>query len=317
MEKSKKTISVVVPCYNEEATVKSFYDACVPVLDGSGYSFEIIFVDDGSSDGTFAEIESLAKSDERVKAISFSRNFGQQAAIICGFEHALGDAVLEADCDLQDPPELFLKLIEKWEEGYDVVHGRRSSRRGESIFKKVTASAYYAFLGKITEVPVPRDTGDFKLYGRRAINALLAMPEHDKYIRGLASWVGFKQTFVDYDRPERTVGETKYTLKKMLKLAKTGIVSNSDFPLRLSLSFGAFTAFCSLACFITFIVLACVGTNLPLTAWLFPTVGMLFSIGWIFNGISDVYLSSLYKEVKGRPDYIVSRTLNTNDDGEA
>lgn len=314
MEKRKKKISVVVPCYNEQDTVKGFYDACVPVLEGSGYSFEIIFVDDGSSDETFERLKDLALADERVKALSFSRNFGQQSAIICGFKHASGDAVLEADCDLQDPPELFLKLIEKWEEGYEVVHGRRLKRRGETLFKRATAAAYYAFLSKITEVPVPRNTGDFKLYDRKALNALLAMPEHDKYIRGLASWVGFKQTFVDYERPERAVGETKYTLKKMLRLAKTGIISNSDFPLYLSLAFGVIGGVCSLVCFIVFIILSAVGHSLPLTAWLFPTIALLFSVGYFLNGVSDLYTAALHREIKGRPDYIISRTLNL--DGE-
>lgn len=314
MKKSEKIISVVVPCYNEQDTVKGFYDACVSVLESSGYSFEIIFVDDGSSDATAERLKELASADARVKAVSFSRNFGQQSAIICGFKYASGDAVLEADCDLQDPPELFLKLIEKWEEGYEVVHGRRSKRRGESVFKRATASVYYAFLSKITEVPVPRNTGDFKLYDRKALDALLAMPEHDKYIRGLASWVGFKQTFVDYERPERTVGETKYTLRKMLRLAKTGIVSNSEFPLYLSLIIGAIGGICSLACFIVFIILAAVGRRLPLTAWLFPTIALLFSTGYFLNGVSNAYVAALHREIKGRPDYIVSGTLNLDGD---
>lgn len=310
----EKKISVVVPCYNEEATVESFYSACVPVLEKSGYDFEIVYVNDGSSDLTEQKLKTLAEKDERVKVASFSRNFGQQSAIICGFELAEGDAVIEADCDLQDPPELFLKLIEKWEEGFEVVHGRRAKRKGETVFKKATAYMYYSFLSKISEVPVPRNTGDFKLYDRKALNALLAMPERDKYIRGLASWVGFKQTFVDYERPERVAGETKYTLGKMIKLAKSGILSNSDYPLKLSFGFGLFVGACSLACFITFIVLAICGIQLPLSAWLFPTVALLFAGSYIFNAFSNMYLARAYREIKGRPDYILDYTLNIKSD---
>lgn len=310
MENAKKLISLVVPCYNEELTVDSFYQKAVPVLESTVYDFEIIFVNDGSADKTREKLEVLAKKDERIKVVNFSRNFGQQAAIICGYNYAKGDAVMEADCDLQDPPEIMLEMIKKWEEGYEVVHGRRLKRKGESVFKRATASMYYAFLSKITAVPVPRNTGDFKLYDRKALNALLSMPERDKYIRGLASWVGFKQTFVDYDRPNRTAGETKYTLKKMINLAKAGIISNSDYPLYLSLKFGIFTTFLSLACFLTFIILAICSVALPTVAWLFPTVTLLFSAGYLFNAFNSIYLARVYDEVKKRPDYIVDTTYN-------
>lgn len=310
MENAKKLISLVVPCYNEELTVDSFYQKAVPVLESTVYDFEIIFVNDGSADKTREKLEALAKKDERIKVVNFSRNFGQQAAIICGYNYAKGDAVMEADCDLQDPPEIMLEMIKKWEEGYEVVHGRRLKRKGESVFKRATASMYYAFLSKITAVPVPRNTGDFKLYDRKALNALLSMPERDKYIRGLASWVGFKQTFVDYDRPNRTAGETKYTLKKMINLAKAGIISNSDYPLYLSLKFGVFTTFLSLACFLTFIILAICSVKLPLVAWLFPTITLLFSAGYLFNAFNSIYLARVYDEVKKRPDYIVDTTYN-------
>lgn len=310
MDNAKKLISLVVPCYNEELTVDDFYKKAVPVLESTPYDFEILFVNDGSKDKTKEKLAELASSDKRIKVINFSRNFGQQAAIICGYGYAGGDAVMEADCDLQDPPEVMLEMIKKWEEGYEVVHGRRLKREGESVFKRATASVYYKFLSKITAVPVPRNTGDFKLYDRKALNALLSMPERDKYIRGLASWVGFKQTFVDYDRPDRLAGETKYTLKKMVNLAKAGIVSNSDYPLYLSLKFGIFTAFLSVACFIVFIVLRILGNYLPLTAWLFPTITLMFSIGYVFNAFSNIYVARIYDEVKKRPDYIVDTTLN-------
>lgn len=309
-----KKISVVVPCYNEEKTINIFYKKTVPVLERTGYDFELIFVDDGSADKSLQVLKQLALTDERVKVLSFSRNFGQQAAIICGYKYSLGDAVMETDCDLQDPPEVMLEMVKKWEEGYQVVHGRRIERKGETFFKKATASAYYKFLSKITDFPVPRDTGDFKLYDRVVINSILAMPEKDKYIRGLASWVGFKQTFVDYSRVERVAGDSKYTLKKMAKLAKTGIVSNSEYPLFLSLKSGVWGGVLSGVALLTFIVLAICGVNLPLTAWLFPTVVLLFSLSWIFNSLSNIYISGIYSEVKKRPDYIVAESVNFDKD---
>lgn len=309
-----KKISVVVPCYNEEKTINIFYEKTVPVLERTGYDFELIFVDDGSADKSLQVLKQLALTDERVKVLSFSRNFGQQAAIICGYKYSSGDAVMETDCDLQDPPEVMLEMVKKWEEGYQVVHGRRIERKGESFFKKATASAYYKFLSKITDFPVPRDTGDFKLYDRVVINSILAMPEKDKYIRGLASWVGFKQTFVDYSRVERVAGDSKYTLKKMAKLAKTGIVSNSEYPLYLSLKSGILGGVLSGVALLTFIVLAICGVNLPLTAWLFPTVILLFSLSWIFNSLSNIYISGIYSEVKKRPDYIVAESVNFDKD---
>lgn len=309
-----KKISVVVPCYNEEKTINIFYKKTVPVLERTGYDFELIFVDDGSADKSLQVLKQLALTDERVKVLSFSRNFGQQAAIICGYKYSLGDAVMETDCDLQDPPEVMLEMVKKWEEGYQVVHGRRIERKGETFFKKATASAYYKFLSKITDFPVPRDTGDFKLYDRVVINSILAMPEKDKYIRGLASWVGFKQTFVDYSRVERVAGDSKYTLKKMAKLAKTGIVSNSEYPLFLSLKSGVLGGVLSGVALLTFIVLAICGVNLPLTAWLFPTVVLLFSLSWIFNSLSNIYISGIYSEVKKRPDYIVAESVNFDKD---
>ncbi|MBQ3571948.1 MAG: glycosyltransferase family 2 protein [Clostridia bacterium] len=306
----RKLISIVVPCYNEELTVEQFYNETARVFEGYKHDIEIIFVNDGSKDSTFDIITRLAGKDSRVKGVSFSRNFGHQPAIMCGFAHAKGDAVVELDCDLQDPLEVVLQMVDKWEEGYQVVHGRRIKRKGESIFKKATASMYYKLLAKITKHPVPRNTGDFKLYDRVAINAILAMPEKEKYIRGLASWVGFKQAFVDFERKERIAGETKYTLKKMINLAKSGIISNSDAPLYLSLTFGLTFFFLSLACFITFIVLAICNINLELVAWLFPSLTLLFSGSWIFNAISNIYLARVNDGIKNRPDYIVADKIN-------
>lgn len=303
-------ISIVVPCFNEEATVNRFYEEIVPVLSSTGMEYEILYVDDGSRDGTFCALKELAKRDENVKVLSFSRNFGQQAAILCGYAHASGDCVMELDVDLQDPVEAIPAMIEKWKEGYDVVHGRRTKRKGESVFKRATAHVYYKLLDKISKVPVPRDTGDFKLYDKKVVELIVGMSEKNKYIRGLASWVGFKQTFVDFERQERSAGETKYTLKKMLALAKTGIVSNSAYPLTLSFKAAVLGGVSSIACFITFIVLACFKVFLPLTAWLFPTIVLCASGLCAFNAVTNLYIERINEEAQNRPEYIVAEKVN-------
>ncbi|MBQ5926619.1 MAG: glycosyltransferase, partial [Clostridia bacterium] len=230
--------------------------------------------------------------------------------ILCGYRHATGDCVMEMDVDLQDPVELIPEMVEKWKEGYDVVHGRRIKRKGETVFKKATAKLYYKFLDKISAVSIPRDTGDFKLYDKKVIEIITGMGEKNKYIRGLASWVGFKQTFVDFERKERSAGETKYTLKKMVALAKTGILSNSAWPLSLSLKAGLFGVVSAMLCFVTFIVLACCQIVLPLTAWLFPTLALGFGALALFNGISNLYIEKINAEVQNRPEYIVAEKIN-------
>ncbi len=305
-----KKLSVVVPCYNEQETVEKFYETAVPVLDRTDMEFEIIFVNDGSRDKTLEKLTALSQKDTRVKVINFSRNFGQQAAILCGFRHSSGDCVVELDCDLQDPIEVVLEMLEKWREGFDVVHGRRKIRHGESFFKKFTAKIYYKFLAKISSFEMPRNTGDFKLLDRRVVDVICNMPEHEKYLRGLESWVGFKQTFVDFDRAERVAGETHYSLKKMINLAKAGIVSNSNYPLSLGFKFGLLLSFLSVAGFITLIVLLATGVYSNLVAWLFPTVGLLFGIKFVIDAIGNLYLGKVYDEVKNRPEYIVSDKIN-------
>ena len=303
-------VSIIVPCYNEEKTIQTFYDAITVEMEKTNYDFEVIFINDGSKDSTYQIASDICKKDKRIKLISFSRNFGQQAAIIAGLTNCKGDCALELDVDLQDPVEVIPEMLKLWKEGYDVVHGRRKKRAGESIFKKVTASLYYKFLAKITDRGIPRNTGDFKLYDRKVINAIVNLPEHDKYLRGLASWVGFKQTFIDFDRKERCAGETHYTLKKMVKLAKAGILSNSSYPLSLSMKTGLLTLFGSFACFATFIILAICGIALPLPAWLFPTITTVAGMGFIFNGMTNLYVDKIYTEVKNRPDFIIEEKIN-------
>ncbi len=305
--------SIVVPAYNEEKCLPFFFEKVIPLFETTGEEFEIIVVNDGSKDRTEEIIKEHCKKDSRITGISFSRNFGQQAAFLAGLKEAKGQAVIAMDADLQDPPEVALQMIEKWKEGYDIVHGRRKSRPKESVFKKVTARLYYKFLHRISYAKVPENVGDFKLYSRNTVDAIIALPEHDRLLRAQAAWVGFKQTFIDFDRPAREIGETKYTLKKMVKLASDGIISNSDYPLTLSLKFGITLGVLSLACFIVFIVLACTGTMKELLPWLFPTVGLLFATDLTLKGLSDIYTARIYNEVKNRPVYIIKEKFNGKD----
>ena len=303
--------SIVVPAYNEEASLQLFYKATVPAFETLNEEFEIIFVNDGSTDATQEILAKLAKADKRVKVCRFSRNFGQQAALLCGFETATGDAVIAMDADLQDSPEAALEMIKQWKAGYEVVHGKRRTRKGESAFKKRTASMFYKLAGKITGLNIPQNVGDFKLYDRKVVNAILAMPEHDRLLRTQIAWVGFKQTFVEFDRPKRVAGTSHYTLKKMVKLAQSGILPNTEAGLTIPIKLGIFLGLASAACFITFIVLSCLGVDFGgLTAWLFPTIGLMGAITLICQGAANLHTAMIYREVQNRPKYIVAEKLN-------
>ena len=306
----KPIYSILVPAYNEQEVLDIFYETMKKHMDPLKEPYEIIFVNDGSKDNTALILANIAKRDKNVKVINFSRNFGQQAAELAALTYAKGDACIIMDCDLQDPPEVAVQMIGKWKEGYEIVHGKRKKRKGETFFKKATAHMYYRFLRKITNMDIPTDTGEFKLYDRKAVNAILSLPEHNRYLRGLATWVGFKQTSISFDRPERSAGVTKWTIKKMIKLAEDGILANSSYPLFLSIKAGIAFGIMSLIAFITFIVLVCCGINLPLAAWLFPTVVLLAGFTLVMNGFSNVYIGRIYDEVKGRPNFIVGDTIN-------
>ena len=303
--------SIVVAVYNEEKSLPIFYSTVKPLMDNLNEEYEMIFVNDGSRDKSEEILKGLASEDKRVKVCSFSRNFGQQAALLCGLEHAKGDAVIAMDADLQDPPEVALQMIEKWKEGYDVVHGKRKKRRGETFFKKASAALFYRFTRKLTKLDMPADVGDFKLYDRKVVDAILALPEHDRLLRAQVGWVGFKQTSVEFDRPERVAGETHYTLKKMLNLAANGIFPNTDYPLTLSFKLGLVFGILSVLCMVTFIVLSCLGINYGgLTAWLFPTVGGALAVYLVNSYFTNIYVYMTYREVQNRPKYIVKEELN-------
>ncbi len=307
---TKPIYSIVVPVFNEEACVETFYKAIVPVMEKTGEPFEVIYVNDGSRDKTEELVTAICEKDARIRLISFSRNFGQQAAIHCGLAESRGDAVIPIDVDLQDPPETILKMIEKWKEGYDIVHGRRAKRKGETKFKKWTSTLFLKIIKKLTGLSIPQNVGEFKLFDRKAVDAYLDMPEHKRYLRGMTAWIGFKQTEVEFVREARVAGNTKYSLKKLVKLAEDGIVSNSDYPLTLAMKFGILLGVLSVLCFGLFPLLLIWDIHVGLTAYLFPAMSLLTAGLLVSHGLTNLYLSRVYEEVKNRPRYIVGKRVN-------
>lgn len=308
--------SVVVPMYNEEEVLHETYRRLTEVMKNSGVSYEIVFVNDGSRDKTYSMLNEICDKDKRVKLLDFSRNFGHQIAITAGMDHSIGQCVVVIDGDLQDPPEVIPEMIKKWKEGYDVVYGKRISRKGESFFKKFTATMFYRFLKSMTDVNIPVDTGDFRLIDRRVCEALKHVNEKNRYVRGLVSWLGFKQTAVEFEREERFAGETKYPLKKMLKLAFDGITSFSYKPLKLATYIGAFI---SLASFLYLFFIIIQRIFFPET--LQPGWASILAVSLFFNGITLLmlgiigeYVGRIYDEAKGRPLYLIRKTRNLTDD---
>ncbi|MCQ2008599.1 MAG: glycosyltransferase family 2 protein [Sporolactobacillus sp.] len=298
--------SIVVPVFNEEKVIYESYKRLKTVMDRTYESYELLFVNDGSRDRTSELLNYISEGDTNVKVIEFSRNFGHQIAITAGMDYATGQAVVVIDADLQDPPELILKMIEKWEEGYDVVYGKRVERKGETFFKKLTASLFYRTLKMSTDIDIPLDTGDFRLIDRRVCDEMKRIPEKNRFIRGLVSWVGFKQTAIEYVRDERLAGETKYPLKKMLKLSIDGLTSFSYKPLKLATYGGAFL---SLAGFVYMIVALSLKlfTSSTVPGWTsLIVIQLLFSGFTLFIlGVIGEYIGRIYDETKDRPLYII------------
>lgn len=302
--------SVIVPMYNEEEVIEHTYVRLKQVMDCTGENYEIIFINDGSYDRTGEIVKFICKSDPQVRLIEFSRNFGHQVAISAGMDYASGQSIVIIDADLQDPPEIILEMIEKWRDGYEVVYGKRSMRKGESAFKKVTAKLFYRVLGKLTNVHIPLDTGDFRLIDRKVCDVMKGLKERNRFIRGLVGWVGFRQTSVEYVREERFAGVTKYPLRKMLSFAVDGITSFSHKPLKIASYIGVVL---SLSSFIyLFVVL--------LQKWLelgtVPGWASIVAINLFFNGIvlmllgvMGEYIGRIYDESKDRPLYIVREAV--------
>lgn len=304
---NRPVISIVVPIWNEEKVIPELYRRVVEVMAQTGEPWELICVNDGSRDHSLAQLIELHQQDPRVKVIDFSRNFGHQVAITAGADFAEGDAVIVMDADLQDPPEVVLEMIAKWREGYEVVYAMRAKRQGETWFKLVTAKYFYRILRQITDVEIPVDTGDFRLMDRRVVLAMRQLREKHRFMRGLSSWVGFRQTGVEYERAERYAGETGYPLRKMVRLALTAITGFSYLPLQLATYLGFALAFISLVGIIVTVILRLSGSSFFLgQATTLVSVLFLGSIQLIVLGIIGEYLGRIYDEVKGRPLYIVS-----------
>lgn len=306
--------SVVVPLYNEELVIFESYKRLKEIMDKAGEKYEIIFVNDGSIDATRKKAELICNKDRVVKLINFSRNFGHQAAITAGMDVAFGDAIVVIDADLQDPPEVILEMIEKWKQGYEVVYGKRVKREGESFLKKFTAKIYYRILKSMTSVDVPVDVGDFRLIDKKVCNALASLPEKNRYVRGLVSWVGFKQTYVEFVRHERFAGETKYPLGKMIKLAMDGITSLSHKPLIFVNYIG--TA-CSLIGLISTIVIIMRNTiyqhNILDLSLILSLNTFMFGLVFISLGIMGQYIGRIFDEAKDRPMYIIDNIISYRD----
>ena len=316
LETAKK-ISMIVPIYNETAVIQEFYRRASSALAAlEGLDYEIVFVDDGSRDDSYAQLQALASDDERIRVLKFSRNFGHQIAITAGLDHAVGDCIVVIDADLQDPPEVVSKMVDKWREGYDVVYGKRSDREGETFMKLLTAKLFYRVLDKMVRIKIPTDVGDFRLMSRRAADQLRDLREKDRYVRGLVSWIGFKQTGVEYHRDKRYAGETKYPYSKMIKFALDGITSFSTVPLKMATWFGY------AASALAFLYLASVFVQKYLLkntveGWATIMVGILFMGGvqLICLGIIGEYIGRIFNEIKPRPIYIVEDCLNPVDEG--
>ena len=285
-------------------------------MDGVGEPYELVLVNDGSRDKTVPLAKEICSNDSSVKLIDFSRNFGHQTAITAGMDYASGDAIIVIDADLQDPPEVIPEMIAKWREGYEVVYGQRTKRKGETFFKKFTAREFYRTLNKMTDVDMPVDTGDFRLIDRKVADALKNVGEHNRYVRGIVSWLGFKTCPVEFERDKRFAGETKYPLKKMLKLASDGIMSFSYKPLKWATGCGIFTALAAFIYLIVMIIVKACGGMAGVPWWTVILVIAVMLIGGVLIalGIIGEYMARIYEEAKGRPLYVVRDLINFPED---
>ena len=308
-----KKISVIVPMYYEEKVAEECYKrltACLQKL--TDYTYEIIIIDDGSKDKTLEILENIASKDDKVKVISFSRNFGHQAAVTAGLKHVSGDAIIIIDADLQDPPELIPQMIQLWEQGNEIIYAKRKKRKGESPFKLLSAKLFYQILNALSDTEIPKDTGDFRLVDKKVVDTINNMPEHNKFLRGLFSWVGYKQIPFEYEREERFAGKTKYPLRKMLKLASDGIISFSTKPLKLVGLLGFISIVISILILIYALLSYFLKLNQLSAGWTSLMVAITFFAGvqllsiWIMSE----YIGRIYDETKQRPQFIINKKIN-------
>jgi len=302
-------LSVVIPVFNEEKNISTIYNRCVSVANAISDYFEIIFVNDGSKDDSFQLIHQLAKQDLRVKYISLSRNFGHQIAVSAGLDICVGNYAVIIDADLQDPPEIINDLYTKAKEGFDVVYGKRNIRKGETLFKTITAKFFYRILTKITSINIPLDTGDFRIISRKVINVLKQMPEQQKFLRGQIAWVGFNQASVKYNRDERADGKSSYTIRKMVRLAFDGITSFSNLPLRIATIAGFLVSGITF-CVAMYALYARFISRDYVPGWTSIIISVLFigGVQLISIGIIGEYISRISSNVRNRPLYVISDT---------
>ena len=299
--------------YFEEEVANECYNRTKKILNSlNNYEHEIVFVNDGSKDKTLEILANIAKNDMCVKILSFSRNFGHQAAVTAGLKYTTGDAVVIMDADLQDPPEVIIEMIELWEHGNEVIYAKRKSREGESRFKLFTAKMFYKILNGLSDVDIPKDTGDFRLADRKVVDVINSLPEHNKFLRGLFSWVGFKQTPLEYERKQRFAGKTKYPLKKMLKLASDGIISFSTKPLKILGAVGLISVSVSIIILIYALISYIFNLNQLTAGWtsIMVTVTFLGGIQLLSIWLISEYIGKIYDESKGRPEYIIDQKIN-------
>jgi dolichol-phosphate mannosyltransferase len=302
----KITYSIIAPIFNEKENIPELYRRVGEVMNSTRKPWELILVDDGSTDGSTDMIRELAEKDKHVRPIIFARNFGHQIAITAGWDYARGDAVVIIDADLQDPPELILEMAKKWQEGYEVVYAVRAEREGESWFKLWTASLFYRIIYRITDVKIPLDTGDFRLMDRKVVNVLKSMRERHRFPRGMSAWVGFKQIGVEYKRAARKAGETKYPFRKMFRLAINAVTGFSYFPLQVATYIGFFSAGIAAIAIPVVIYMRMTGSQAFFgQATTLIAVLFLGGVQLISLGILGEYIGRLYDEAKGRPLYIV------------
>ncbi|MBT2576325.1 glycosyltransferase family 2 protein [Bacillus sp. ISL-8] len=309
----EKLISVVVPMYFEEEVAQECYNRLKSVMLQNNINYEFVFVNDGSTDRTMEILSEIAANDYRTKIVNFARNFGHQVAVTAGIAAAKGDAIVIIDADLQDPPEVIPELIAKWEEGYEVVYAKRKQRKGETWFKILTAKYFYKFLNYMSDIDIPKDTGDFRIIDRKVADVFNQMTERNRFIRGMMSWVGFRQAYVEYERDERFAGETKYPLKKMIKFASDGIIAFSTKPLRIVMSLGLLSVLISIAVLLYTITVKIIGNDTQ-TGWASIMVAITFFSGIQLLGLGIVgqYIARIYDESKNRPIYIVKETINVD-----
>jgi glycosyltransferase involved in cell wall biosynthesis len=306
----RRLVSIVVPCLDEAEVLPEMLARLSGLAqDQSDHEFEFIFVDDGSTDGTLPMLAQAAGGDPRIRVLSFARNFGQQIAATAGIDVARGDAVVLMDCDLQDPPEIVAQMIARWHEGFDVIYGTRASRPGDSLFKRLSARGFYLLMNRLSQIPIPAETGDFRLMSRAVVDVLRQMPERNRFLRGMVAWTGFRQCAIAYDRPERFAGATKYPLMKMLRYAFDGLLSFSTKPLQLAVGLGLVTVILA-GVGIVYALSLRVFTSVWVEGWTALMIAVLFlgGVQLLSLGIIGEYVGRIYGEVQRRPLYVVRQT---------